>query len=689
VSEAIAAASRVLAVDDDPSMLSLVSHMLGRAGYHVETAAEGAEGLAKIRSRSPDLVVCDVQMPVMDGFQLLDSVRTEAATASLPFVLLTSLTDRDAVRRGMRLGADDFLSKPVQPKELIEAVAGALDKRRRMSALVSGRAMAEPHELRSRYEAKIEGGEPRVAEEADLAAMTGRRVVQTVLFTDIRGFTSMSERLPVTDIAELLSRYLRAACVPILQERGRIMKIMGDGLMAVFGHESPEDERAHAAAAVRAGLRIVRVARDFRQWIAQRFDLQGLPPFDVGVGIHTGEVMLFTLSVGGSGDLTAVGDTVNVASRLEQKTKELGWPVVASLATLERAGPEFRIEERHEVELAGRGARITVGRVARADEPTPTGIAALPPGIEAMLDESALLTAEAAKEALDSTLHAIGEQMHAPQAADPTINGYRVLAKIGEGGMSSVFLAEEPARGRKVVLKVLKGRRGDDDGLWKRFFQECAIVSAIHHDHVVRIYDQGFGDELAYIAMEYLGGGSLRDVIDRGLSPRQALSLLSQAASGLAEIHRCGIVHRDIKPANLMLREASVLVLTDFGVAKRLDGSAGQTLHGEILGTPYYLSPEQADGGAITPRTDLYSLGVIFYEMLTGERPFAGGTILEILSQHMSAPIPRLPEALSEYQPLIDGMLAKSPDERFESAEAVLAEIDAVWTRRALREATH
>jgi tRNA A-37 threonylcarbamoyl transferase component Bud32 len=417
--------------------------------------------------------------------------------------------------------------------------------------------------------------------------------------------------------------------------------------------------------------------------VASRFDFQGLPPFDVGVGIHTGEVMLFQLSVGGSGDLTAVGDTVNVASRLEQKTKELGWPIVVSKATLDYAGAGFDIREVRDLTLAGRDARITVGRLDWARKSAGQPPSPLPTGLEAVLDESARSTAEAAKEALDSTLHALGK--NASAEAEPVIKGYRVLAKIGEGGMSSVFLAEEESRKRKVVLKVLRGRRGDDESLWKRFFQECAIVSAIQHDHVVPIYDQGFGDELAYIAMEYLGGGTLREVIDRGLSPRQALSLLSQAASGLAEIHRCGIVHRDIKPANLMLRTEGVLVLTDFGVAKRLDRGAGQTLHGEILGTPYYLSPEQAQGAAVSPCSDIYSLGVIFYEMLTGRRPFGGDTILEIISQHLAAPVPRLPAPLADYQRLVDGMLAKRPEDRFQNADDVLAEIDAVWTRHALQ----
>lgn len=690
-------AKRVLAVDDDPSMLALVSHLLTAAGFEVQVAADGEAGLRSIRAAPPDLVVSDIQMPGLDGFQLLERVRGEAATAALPFVLLTGLNDRESVRRGMRLGADDFLCKPVQPGELIEAVNVAFDKQRRLRTLVSRHALPVERELRARYESRFEGTEPSTPPlpDLDLAGMTGRRVTQTVLFTDIRGFTTMSERLPVTDIAELLTTYLREACKPILEQRGRIMKIMGDGLMALFGHEAPDDVRQHAAAGLRAGLHIVRVAQGFRRWVAARFDSTVLPPFDVGVGIHTGEVMLFQLSVGGSGDLTAVGDTVNVAARLEGKSKELGWPIVASEATLKYAGPGFAIEESREIELAGRDARIRVGRLVAAESAAPIAPqAALSFGIEAVLQESARSTAEAAKQALDSTLHAI--RTHIPPAegrgpqgksdAVPVIHGYRVLEKIGQGGMSSVFLAEEQGRDRrKVVLKVLKGRRGDDEGLWKRFFQECAILSSIDHEHVVRIYDQGFGEELAYLAMEYLSGGNLRALIGRGLTPRQALSLLSQAASGLGEIHSRGIVHRDIKPANLMLRDAGVLVLTDFGVAKRLDGSPSHTIHGEILGTPYYISPEQADGREITPASDFYSLGIIFHEMLTGQRPYAGTTITEILSQHLAAPIPRLPDGLAEYQPLVDGMLAKRPEARFASAEALLAAIDQAWTQMALR----
>jgi serine/threonine-protein kinase PpkA len=671
--QSASAGARVLAIDDDPSMLTLVSRMLEVAGYRVDMAPSGREGLERIRAGAPDLVVCDVQMPGVDGFEVLDAVRTDPATATLPFVMLTALTDRDSVRRGMRLGADDFLTKPVRAHELVEAAGIALDKRRRLASLASDRKAAEQ-------------AAPAAAE-TELAGMTGRTLTQTVLFADIRGFTAMSERLPVTEVAELLSRFLREACKPILHEGGRIMKIMGDGLMAVFGTDAPDDIAAHAAAALRAGYRLVDVAQQFRSWIASRFDLAGLPPFDVGVGIHTGQVMLFHLSVGGAGDLTAVGDTVNVASRLEATSKALGWPVVASMATIEHAGKDACVVEMRELELNGRDARIVVGRLPPGDAEWSLPLQ-LSTAVAAMLDETARSTAEAAKQALDQTLHSVGNQLGLAGALpgyEPVINGYRILAKIGEGGMSSVYLAEGQAG--KVVLKVLKGRRGDDESLWKRFFQECAILSSIDHENVVRIYDQGFGDERAYIAMEHLGGGGLRELIDRGLSPRQALSLLSQAASGLAAIHRQGILHRDIKPANIMLREDGVLVLTDFGAAKRLDQSATQTVHGEILGTPYYISPEQSAGDKVDERTDIYSLGVIFHELLTGRRPFAGETIFEILAQHVTAPVPRLPGDLADFQALIDGMLAKRPADRFADADAVLDEIDRVWTQQAMRNA--
>jgi len=215
--------------------------------------------------------------------------------------------------------------------------------------------------------------------------------------------------------------------------------------------------------------------------------------------------------------------------------------------------------------------------------------------------------------------------------------------------------------------------------------QEFDIISSIDHPNVVKIYDRGFSDRHAYIAMEYFPNGSLAEVIPRGLNGRQALSLLAQAAGALREVHTRGVIHRDIKPGNLMARADGSIVLADFGIAKRLGNDLGHTRHGELYGTPYYVSPEQIEGSPATIQSDIYSLGIIFHEMLTGKRPFDAESVSGLIALHVSAPRPKLPDGLAEYQGLLDRMIAVDPRNRFKRADEVLEAIDEVWTQQALR----
>lgn len=257
------------------------------------------------------------------------------------------------------------------------------------------------------------------------------------------------------------------------------------------------------------------------------------------------------------------------------------------------------------------------------------------------------------------------------------ILGHRFVRELAVGGTSMVYLAESERAGDMVVLKVLRDapEGGDQHMQFSRFLQEYELISKIRHPNVVRIFDLGIADDHAYIAMEYFARGDFRSRIAKGIEPSQALRYLAQVAGALQVVHEVGVLHRDVKPGNIMERSDGSVALIDFGLAKHDDVNIEMTGTGEIFGTPYYMSPEQGHGQALDARSDLYSLGVIFYEMLTRKKPFLAPTPMGVIYLHGNAPIPELPKELAEHQPMIDKLLAKEPAQRYESARELLNEI--------------
>ena len=257
---------------------------------------------------------------------------------------------------------------------------------------------------------------------------------------------------------------------------------------------------------------------------------------------------------------------------------------------------------------------------------------------------------------------------------NPLIRGYRFIKKLGSSGHSTVYLARKESIDLMVALKVLRQVPDVDGsvGAFDRFLQEYELIADLDHPNIVRIYDLGVGDDHAHIAMEYLDGGELRSKMNAGINAPTAVRYFLQIASALGEIHKLGILHRDLKPGNIMLRGDDSVVLIDFGLAKRMRMTLEITDSGEIFGTPYYMSPEQGHGNGVDLRSDLYSLGVIFYEMLTGLKPFVADSAMGIIYKHAKAPIPLLPPRLSQYQSLINMLLAKKPDDRLQSAAEIL-----------------
>jgi DNA-binding response OmpR family regulator len=260
-----------------------------------------------------------------------------------------------------------------------------------------------------------------------------------------------------------------------------------------------------------------------------------------------------------------------------------------------------------------------------------------------------------------------------------SVKGYRILRKIGSGGMSEVFLAVRESDQRELALKVLDTAINDDGALLDRFIQEYALLAQIDHPNVVRIFDQGITDAHAFLSMEYFVRGDIKQRIAAGLTQHEALGVTVQVALALAQIHARGIVHRDVKPDNLMMRRDGTVALIDFGIAKHANHGMDHTLHGEIVGSPYYLSPEQAAGKPVSAASDIYCLGVIFYEMLTGQRPYTADRMEVLLAQHLFSPPPRLAAQHSDMQDLLDRMMHKDPVQRMGSAQAVVKYITERW----------
>jgi serine/threonine protein kinase len=254
--------------------------------------------------------------------------------------------------------------------------------------------------------------------------------------------------------------------------------------------------------------------------------------------------------------------------------------------------------------------------------------------------------------------------------------GYRFVRLIGQGAMSQVFLAERVADGLSVVLKILDLTTVRDATLVERFVQEAELIASLHSPFVVRIHEHGLTQRYGFIAMEFFPRGDLKQRMERRLTPDVVFAYMSYIVHGLDAIHGIGVVHRDLKPANIMFRGDDTLALADFGISKKIQGGTDLTTIGQVLGTPHYMSPEQGEGKLVDYRSDLYSAGVILYEMLTGQKPFTANTPAAVIYQHVHADIPRLPPQLVRYQRIVDRALAKDPSGRYQTAREMIEDIE-------------
>jgi len=314
-----------------------------------------------------------------------------------------------------------------------------------------------------------------------------------------------------------------------------------------------------------------------------------------------------------------------------------------------------------------------IARIARA------ALAAVPPPPAAAPPQDAAAV----------SLPAAGNSMPAVREIKPVaplhhqIPGYTLLQKIGESEAAAVYLAISEDLGHNVALKVSKRiHQGSeslvtDTGQRSIMFQrEFEAIAALDHPSIIDLYDYGIHEGVEFLAMEYFPCGDLKARLQNPLTPAEAISFLKEIARSLKVVHDAGIIHRDLKPPNVMLRDDGSVVLIDFGLARSLLVGDGSTRTGVLRGSPYYMSPEQAQGEVLDARTDLYSLGIILYEMLAGKKPYLGASAIDVLQQHVMAPVPELPLQHLAYQPLLERLMSKSREQRIASCDELLAALE-------------
>ncbi|MDQ6642831.1 MAG: serine/threonine protein kinase, partial [Chloroflexota bacterium] len=265
-----------------------------------------------------------------------------------------------------------------------------------------------------------------------------------------------------------------------------------------------------------------------------------------------------------------------------------------------------------------------------------------------------------------------------------SLGQFRIVERIGAGGMATVFKAYQPNLDRYVAIKVLPAYHARDPVFVKRFVQEARAVAKLVHPNILQIHDFGEQDNITYIVMEYVEGGTLKDRLKRSLAVPEAVDYMIQAAEGLNCAHNNGIVHRDVKPANMLLRKDGYLLLSDFGIAKILEGTTNLTRVGTGIGTPQYMSPEQGTGQAVDRRSDIYSLGIVLFHCLVGRVPFTADNPLTITVKHLNDPLPtemlRMAGVPTPIEQVVVKMAAKAPQDRYQTTDELIGALTGALT---------
>jgi CheY-like chemotaxis protein len=356
----------IVVMEDDAATRTLVASVLRKDGYEVLTADNGQAGLELVRQNKPDLVISDIQMPVMDGFAMLQALRADPAILATPVVLLTSLQERAHMRIGMTSGADDYITKPFRPGELREAAAAQLNKRQMQAAVQTMAVEAavqvalqdQKHHLSRLYEQKLAAELSDKWPSADAASEDEKFANATVLFVDVLNYAGLAEKLSSTELSDVVRHFYNNAGDTVYLFGARHMQFIGEGLLVVFVDSTDTRSVNHGLRAARAALGLMGSAERVQQFLNSQFSARGLPRFDVSVALNSGPVALARLKdpLHGGVQILPVGDTVSATLLLQKQAHKAGWQIAASVAMLRGVTGAVNIGGRALISLPGRTA---------------------------------------------------------------------------------------------------------------------------------------------------------------------------------------------------------------------------------------------------------------------------------------------------------------------------------------------
>jgi DNA-binding NtrC family response regulator len=661
----------ILLVDDNPTNLRVLYQTLEGHGYHLLAARSGRDAVAIARRTAPDLVLLDVMMPEMDGFETCARLKSDPVTREAAVIFLSALTDASDKVRGLELGAVDFVNKPFQAAEVLARVRTHLtifdlqkQLRRRNAELEHELNVAQEllREARVRVEGVLLGGSPaaaRLRAEIEKAAASDEPLV-------ISGPPGSDHEAVARAVHHQSKRAARAfiylSCLSL-------------------GDASPASHRTGDAADISGKLGLANGGTLYLEGI-QHLPRQSQSILEscltaVGQGQRNLDFRLIVSTTRELDEEVSGGRLLPELHRRLRTTIDLA-PLRARVDDLATLVPFIL---RHQAEQAGRTAPIVSEESLKRMQAYrwPGNLRELRNVLGAALAVSAGPLLEVGEHLLDNGVR---------------VGSYSLIERLGSGGMGEVWLARHHLLARPAAVKIVHERAvgsGEDaQALRERFAREAQVTAELQCPHTVQLFDFGITDSGSfYYVMERLRGMDLQRMVERSgpLPPERAIFLLRQACLSLSEAHGLGLVHRDIKPGNLFVcrlgQQFDFLKVLDFGVVSRKGADAARplTVSGLVLGTPAFLAPELVSHSAFDGRADIYSLGCVAFWLLTGRPPFAGAEPMELLKQHMEAtPLP--PSALApdpipqDLDELVTACLAKDPSMRPPSAEQLLSRLD-------------